>query len=81
MAGYHALDDSHDAWSRDAGSLTSQAWVPHQPDLPSIRKLPYPNPNPTLTPPLTRKLSACVALVAEHPNVVAYLAQRPVTPV
>jgi len=28
-----------------------------------------------------RKLSACVALVAEHPNVVAYLAQRPVTPV
>lgn len=27
-----------------------------------------------------RKLSACVSLVADHPNVVAYLAQRPATP-
>ena len=55
---------------------------PSQPSHLSIRKLPYPSLTltPTLPLLLTRKLSACVALVADHPNVLAYLAQRPVTP-
>ena len=67
---------------RDGGSLTPRHLIDQEAPYPTLTlplTLPLPLPLP-LTLPLTRKLSACVALVAEHPNVVAYLAQRPATP-